>query len=144
MWQFIKYVLATIVGIFLFSIIAVFLLIGLGAAISSSSNDKVEVKDNSVLKLNLNQLVVEDAPEDPLGPFGDMFSSGGAYTGVVQVKEALRHAQNDSHSRYSAYLAEILRLSAVFSTISSLLPFGVCNADPRNRWPDLWPKLAPR
>ncbi|MFN8356944.1 MAG: signal peptide peptidase SppA [Spirosomataceae bacterium] len=97
MWQFIKYVLATIVGIFLFSIIAVFLLIGLGAAISSSSNDKVEVKDNSVLKLNLNQLVVEDAPEDPLGPFGDMFSSGGAYTGVVQVKEALRHAQNDSH-----------------------------------------------
>jgi len=54
MRQFLKYVLATIVGLLLFSFVGFLLLIGIGAAISSSDS-KVSVANNSVLKVDLNQ-----------------------------------------------------------------------------------------
>lgn len=96
MWQFIKTVLATVVGIFLFSIIAVFLLIGFAAVLSSSAEDKVIVKENSVLKLDLSQPIVENAPEDPLEPFGELFSSESSI-GVIQIKQALANAKQDKN-----------------------------------------------
>ena len=49
MLQFLKYVFATIIGLFLFFIIGILILAGIGAAIGSSS-DEVSLKDNSVLK----------------------------------------------------------------------------------------------
>ena len=63
MLQFLKYVFATIVGLLLFTIIGFFLLAGIGAAIGSSS-DAVSLKDNSVLKLDLNRPIVENVSDD--------------------------------------------------------------------------------
>ncbi|TAG66003.1 MAG: signal peptide peptidase SppA, partial [Runella slithyformis] len=62
MWQFIKYVLATIVGIFLFTLLGFFLLIGIGAAVGSS-DDKQVVEANSVLKLSLDAPIQEISVE---------------------------------------------------------------------------------
>ena len=53
MWQFVKYTLATIIGLFLFSFLGFILIIGIGSAMSSSESE-FEVKENSVLKLNWN------------------------------------------------------------------------------------------
>lgn len=52
--KFFKNVLATIVGIFLFLCIGFFMLILLGALFGGSSDDKVIVKENSVLELRLD------------------------------------------------------------------------------------------
>ncbi|MBT8260654.1 MAG: signal peptide peptidase SppA, partial [Bacteroidia bacterium] len=52
--KFLRNVLSTIVGLFLFFVIGFFLLAILGALLGSSSEDKVIVKDNSVLELKLD------------------------------------------------------------------------------------------
>lgn len=95
MWQFIKYVLATIIGLFLFSMLAFFVLIGIGAAVSSSSDQKTIVNENSVLKLNLNKVINEDVPEDPLGPLADAFGGDTPTAGLFQIKDVLLNAKND-------------------------------------------------
>jgi protease IV len=97
MWQFIKYVFATIIGIFLFTILAFFLMIGIGAAVSSSSEEKTTVKENSVLKLNLNKAISEDVPEDPFGPFAEAFGNDNLTAGLFQIKDALRNAKADAN-----------------------------------------------
>ena len=67
MWQFVKYSLATVVGLFLFVIVSLLLLAGVGAAMGSS-DEEYDLKDNSVLRLDLNRPIVENASteENPL------------------------------------------------------------------------------
>jgi protease IV len=101
MLQFLKYVLATIVGLFLFFIVGFFLLIGIGAAIgaSSGSDDAVSLKDNSVLKLDFNRPIVENASDDsnPFKSFGGPFAGDIETVGMVQIREGLKRAAADSH-----------------------------------------------
>ncbi len=94
MLQFLKYVLATIVGIFLFTILGFFLLIGIGAAMSSSDT-KTYVASNSVLKLDLNQIIRENAAEED--PFTEILSGGNnpGQISLPQIKEALANAKID-------------------------------------------------
>ena len=60
MWQFVKFSLATVVGLFLFAIVSLLLLAGVGAAIGKS-DEVYDLKDNPVLKLDLNRPIVENA-----------------------------------------------------------------------------------
>ena len=94
MLQFLKYVFATIVGIFLFTILSFFLLIGIGAAMSSSDT-KTTVASNSVLKLDLNQVISENAAEED--PFTEILSGGNSpgQISLPQIKEALANAKID-------------------------------------------------
>ncbi len=95
MLQFFKYVLATIVGIILLQIIALLLFFGIAGALSS--DDKVEVADNSVLKLDLDKVVVDQAPQDnPFAELGGPFSETQP-VGLMQVKKALANAKLDPH-----------------------------------------------
>jgi protease IV len=94
MLQFLKYVFATIVGIFLFTILSFFLLIGIGAAMSSSDT-KTTVASNSVLKLDLNQVIRENAAEED--PFTKILSGGNSpgQISLPQIKEVLANAKID-------------------------------------------------
>ncbi len=56
MLQFLKFVLATVVGLLLFLFLSIIILVGIGSA---SDGDKPTLKDNSVLKLSLNRPIVE-------------------------------------------------------------------------------------
>ncbi|WP_341227977.1 signal peptide peptidase SppA [uncultured Arcticibacterium sp.] len=92
MLQFFKYVLATVAGLFVFFILSLILLVGIGSMFSSSDS-VVTVKENSVLELNLNQLIVEDAPsEDPLAV---LFENGPSKVGLVSLKSAILNAKED-------------------------------------------------
>ncbi len=99
MLQFLKYVLATIVGLFLFAIVSFFILIGIGAAVGSSSGDAVAIKDNAVLKLDLNRPIVENVSdeENPFKSFGGPFADGSDNLGMVQLRDGLKRAAADSH-----------------------------------------------
>jgi protease-4 len=98
MLQFFKYVLATLVGIFLFFIVGFFLIVGLVGALSKDPETSVEA--NSVLKLDLNRPIEENTADNPfegleLPGFGDQPSK----VGLVQIKEALANAKADDNIR---------------------------------------------
>ena len=87
--------MATIVGLLLFSFVGFLLLLGIGAAISSSDN-KTTVSANSVLKLDLDKPVEERSSENPFSDFGPVRSSGDAI-GLVELKQTLKDAKEDDN-----------------------------------------------
>ncbi|GAB2867717.1 SppA family protein [Hymenobacter ruber] len=90
MRQFLKYVLATIVGLAAFAFLGfVVFAIVIGAAVSSSHEPK-ETAANSVLELKLNEPLNERGREGRFGGFG-----GGGSTGLVELKEAIHRAKSD-------------------------------------------------
>ncbi len=93
MLQFLKYVLATVVGLLLFSFVGFLLLLGVGAAFSSSSS-KQTISDNAVLKIDLDKPVQERTTENPFKGFGT-FGGPSDAIGLIDIKEALRHAKTD-------------------------------------------------
>jgi protease-4 len=98
--KFLGNVLAVIVGLFVFSIISVFLVFGLiGLAVSSSSDKEVTVKENSILHLNLNgRTLVERTSEDDLNLsfIGNAFG-GDMNAGLVNIKKAISEAKTNGN-----------------------------------------------
>ena len=85
--KFLRNLLATITGLFVFMCLMIFLFI-----IIVSSQDKLEkIDDNSVLMLNLNKPISERSVEDPIAEaFGESTSIG-----ILEIKKALAHAKDD-------------------------------------------------
>lgn len=96
MWQFIKYSLATVFGLFLFAIVSLLLLAGVGAAIGSS-DEVYDLKDNSVLRLDLNRPIVENATteDNPFAAITDLYLAPPENLGLIQVLSALERAKVD-------------------------------------------------
>jgi protease-4 len=96
MWQFVKYSLATVFGLFLFFIVSLLLLAGVGAAIGSS-DEVYDLKDNSVLRLDLNRPIVENASteDNPFSSLTDAYFSPPENVGLIQVLSALERAKVD-------------------------------------------------
>jgi len=98
--KFLGNVLAVIVGLFVFSIISVFLVFGLiGLAVSSSSDKEVTVRENSILHLNLNgRTLVERTSEDDLNLsfIGSAFG-GDMNAGLVNIKKAISEAKTNGN-----------------------------------------------
>jgi len=94
MLQFFKYVFATLVGIFVFFLVSIFILIGIGSMLSSE--DKVVVEEKSVLKLDLNKPIQEIGVENPLADIGGPFAGNENVTGLKDIVDALKSAQNDN------------------------------------------------
>ncbi|UBM57900.1 signal peptide peptidase SppA [Marinilongibacter aquaticus] len=92
MLQFFKYVLATVAGLFVFAFFSFMIMIGI-ASVLAGGDSQVEVKPNSILKLDLNQQIIENAPtEDPLEM---LFSSQNPKVGLVDLKAAIANAKLD-------------------------------------------------
>jgi protease-4 len=96
MWQFVKYSLATVFGLFLFAIVSLLLLAGVGAAIGSS-DEVYELKDNSVLRLDLNRPIVENASteDNPFSALTDAYFAPTENLGLIQLLSALERAKVD-------------------------------------------------
>lgn len=102
MKQFFKFVLATLVGLFLFWIIAFFVFGGFVATAVSKSlknDNKVEISANSILRLNLNT-PINDRPFTE----GDFFNeflpvNTNGNLGLKPVIEAIEKAKNDDEIR---------------------------------------------
>jgi protease IV len=97
MIKFLKYVLATMVGLAIFSFISLLIFIGvIGAAVSER---EVEVASNSVLHLKLNRLIVERTADHPFEGLDLLpFPSTGAI-GLLDLKQAVRKAKEDNNIR---------------------------------------------
>ena len=91
MRQFLKFTLATIVGLVLFSVLGFLLLAGIAGA-AARAGDHKETASNSVLELKLNQPLAERGRESKFSNFG----GGNSTTGLVELKEAIGRAKGDS------------------------------------------------
>ncbi|MGI4874886.1 MAG: signal peptide peptidase SppA [Janthinobacterium lividum] len=93
MVQFFKFVLATVVGLVVFSVLGFVLLIGLVAAIGSSASDSSKsVASNSVLELKLDRPISERSEGGDFNPLGSQRST----IGLVGLKEVIGRAKGDS------------------------------------------------
>lgn len=91
--NFFKSVFATVVGIFLFMLLSFFLLIGF-AAILGSGEDKVKVKDNSVIELDLAKINFDYAGKyESDSPFSALM--GQDNVGFIEVLKAIDAAKTD-------------------------------------------------
>ncbi len=95
--NFLKTTLATMLGMFLFLIIAsipLFILIGILVS-SASKKEEVKLKDNTILHLKLNKPILEREVEDPFEglPMFTGFQEGGF--GLMEIKDAISQAAQD-------------------------------------------------
>ena len=91
--QFLKNVLSTIVGIFCFFLFFFILIVAIAAAAGSSNDDVVVVEDNSVIELNIEEVV-----NDYAGKFTNekmAFLDSEPHDGLVDVLKAIDAAKTD-------------------------------------------------
>ncbi|MDX2245511.1 MAG: signal peptide peptidase SppA [Bacteroidia bacterium] len=124
--NFIKNIFASFLGVilaFLIGIPFLFLIIGGIAAAIGGSSEKVEVKTNTVLKMDLTGEIVENAAEDPLEFNFDQFMPfAGATTtktGLFQVISSIQKAKEDDKIR-GIYLTLPAEIQANWASLKSI------------------------
>lgn len=110
MVQFFKFVLATVVGLVLFSVLGFVLLLGLVAVAKSAGGDKA-IASNSVLELKLDKPITERQEGSDYGPLG----GGSASIGLLNLHQAIAQAKDDSDIK-----GILLRLELVQGGMASL------------------------
>lgn len=97
MKDFFKYVLATVVGIIVAGVVILFLGVLTVFGLASSSDKDVSIDDNSVLRLELNGIISERAPESsPLDFLSSMNPMGSTDTmGLDDILSAIKKAKDN-------------------------------------------------
>lgn len=120
MRQFLKFMLASMVGTFLIGAVLIMLFIGSLAALGSSfssSSKPTTVKDGSILHLQLDQEIVDRGSKDDFsldfGPF-----QGASRTGLNTVLAALEHAKTDDH--IEGIFLDLTAMQAGFATMKEI------------------------
>nr|WP_322623021.1 signal peptide peptidase SppA [uncultured Flavobacterium sp.] len=91
--QFLKNVLSTVVGLFVFGLLSFFFLLLIALAVGGSSDEVVNVKDNSVIELDLSKVNHDYAGRFSGGKFA--FLNDEPKTGLINVLRALDAAKKD-------------------------------------------------
>ena len=93
--RFLRNVLATLVGLFVF--FGLITLIFAGIISAASSEEEVEVEANSVLKLELNQPIVERENDDPFSDLSFPGNDNAGVIGLVELRRAIQAAKDDDN-----------------------------------------------
>lgn len=118
MKQFFKFVLASMLGIIFSTIILFVIIIAVLTAVVSTSKDKIEVEENTVLHVNLNYPIIERSTSTPLdnldfGPF-----KGDKQLGLDHILKSIKNAKTDDNIK-GIYL-DVSYLSTGFATIEEI------------------------
>lgn len=96
MAQFLKYTLATVLGIFIAVIISFFLLIGIvGAVVSSSADKEVIAQEHSILHLDLDYQIKDRGSNDPFSPMNFSEFSLKGNPGLDEIVRSIQKARID-------------------------------------------------
>lgn len=91
--NFLRNLLATLVGLFIFTFLCFLLLIGIVSI--ASSEEEVTLSDASVLHLQINGPIIERKSEDPFEAFNEVLGGGPTAVGLKELKEAIKNAKTD-------------------------------------------------
>lgn len=118
MKQFFKFVFASMVGFFISSVVIVIIFIASIAALVSSSKDRVDLKENTVLHINLNLPITERSAASPLDDldFGPL--KGEKKLGLNDILESIKNAKTDSNIK-GIYL-DVSYLMTGYATIEEI------------------------
>ena len=94
MKQFLKYTLATVVGILIASFISMFMFFGVIGAMMSSGEAVTKAKPNSVYRLDLSGVLVERSEDNPFEMFAGQYG-GATSIGLDDILTNIRKAKAD-------------------------------------------------
>ncbi len=94
MKQFLKYTLATVVGILIASFISMFMFFGVIGAMMSSGEAVTKAKPNSVYRLDLSGVLVERSEDNPFEMFAGQYG-GATSIGLDDILANIRKAKAD-------------------------------------------------
>ncbi len=118
MKNFFKYLLASILGFIIASILLFLILIGIIGAMVSSSDKQVEVKDNSVLYINLNKEIVDRASNNPFSGFDFTSMHTKTSLGLNDILKAIGNAKEDP--KIKGIFMEVDATSAGAATVDEI------------------------
>ncbi|MDO4727766.1 MAG: signal peptide peptidase SppA [Bacteroidota bacterium] len=135
--RFLKNVLATIVGLFLFFAILFFgfLILGMIIGAGGDSSQRISVKDNSVIYFDIDDIAVDHTPEIIIKDF-PMFNESNP-TGLTHILNAIEYAKTDdkikgivlSNAQNSLGMAQLKSLRDKLRTFKESGKFVVSYAD---------------
>ena len=91
--KFLRNLLATLVGLFIFTFLCFVILIGIASALSTT--EKVVIAEGSVLHLKIDRPIVERKSDDPLEALSEVLGDGQGSIGLKELKEAIASAKTD-------------------------------------------------
>lgn len=91
--KFLRNLLATLVGLFIFTFLCFVMFIGIVSVVSSQ--EKVELSKGSVLHLKIDRPIVERKSDDPLEALSEALGDGQGSIGLKELKEAIVAAKTD-------------------------------------------------
>ncbi len=96
--SFFKHLLSVILGLFIFSIISTLIGFAFFSVIISSfsSDDKVEVKENSILHIKMDRPITEMESEDPFAEFGGPWFPPNSM-GIVDFRKVIENAKEEEN-----------------------------------------------
>ncbi|MDC1106949.1 signal peptide peptidase SppA [Prolixibacteraceae bacterium] len=110
-------ILGSIIGFSLMLLLSILMLIGIGMAFSS--DEAIEVKDNSILVLKLNKPFVDNAAENPFESYDiPIFDNYNSY-GLYNLTKKLEEAANDAKIK-GLYIDASFGLMAPYATATEL------------------------
>jgi protease-4 len=96
MRSFFKYTFASIIGTIISLLLVFFILMGIVGSIASlAEKEAVSVKDNTVLKIQLNKPIKEREPKDPFAEFNFGESGDQGIVGLDKILKTLKKAKDD-------------------------------------------------
>jgi protease-4 len=113
MKQFFKFVLATVVGIIIASVIPLILIVGLIAA--AGSDKEVDVDANSVLHIKFDYPINERTPNNPLANLGFLGLDGEKAVGLNDILSSIKKAKTDNNIK-GIFLDESYMMSGQATT----------------------------
>lgn len=95
MKSFFKYLLATMLGIILSSILLFFIFIGIIGAMVSSQDEPVKIKPNTVLHIELNQPIMDRSDNNPMANFDFASFTPIQQLGLNDILKNIKKAKTD-------------------------------------------------
>ena len=116
MKSFLKYTLATIVGVIIASFIGILIFFGvIGSIVSSSQNKTVKIKPNTILQIKLNKPIVDRTSNNPMANFNFQSFKPEPHLGLNDILKNIEAAKTDNNIK-----GIYLDLSIVHSGIASI------------------------
>ncbi|MEL7586752.1 MAG: signal peptide peptidase SppA [Prolixibacteraceae bacterium] len=97
MKDFLKYTLATVTGLVIAGFIGIFLLIGAFSAMLSMTDQPADVKDKSILIIELEENLVERSDKSPFNNLDLPGLTGARQLGLDDILGAIKKAATDDH-----------------------------------------------
>ena len=118
MKSFLKYTLATIVGLIIVNLLVFLVFIGIMGAVVGLSDQTFDVKDNTVLRLSFDTAIPDRASENPLDNIDIMTLSASQQTGLNKILAYINQAKTDS--RISGIYLDLTEINSNFGALATI------------------------